>query len=136
MLAFVIFVLLLEIAGTDRHRICGISLNNLAAKSFFSRHQEILRLRQNRIGMEQKIKSYIMAILTTLLETGGSPAGTLYLALGMNMGVWEIVRDVMLKAGVVSISNHYVTLTEKGKIIAEDINRALAAPKKVQNLAM
>lgn len=54
----------------------------------------------------------------------------------MDMRVWEFTRDIMLKAGWIEISNHYVTLTEKGKAKAEEINRALAGTKKVQNTAM
>ena len=86
--------------------------------------------------MNNQLLALIAGILTTLLETGGAPASSLYLAVNMNMRLWESMRDLMLKAEWIEISNHYVTLTEKGKAKAEEINKAMSAPKKVQNLAM
>lgn len=70
----------------------------------------------------------VAAVLTTLLETGGSPASTIYLACGMEMRKWEALRDIMLRMDVIKISNHYVTLTEKGTQLATEINSKI--PKK------
>jgi len=60
----------------------------------------------------------IAATITTLAETNGSPESTIYLAFGSNIHEWEILRDVLVKAGLVKISGNYVTLTAEGKVKA------------------
>ena len=60
----------------------------------------------------------IAAILTTLAETlkpdESCAASTLYLALGMDLGLWESIADTLTHCGWVTIKGHQVTLTEKG----------------------
>lgn len=76
-----------------------------------------------------KQEAFVMvaAILTTLLETGGSPESMLYIFCNMDMNKWQIIRSVLLDCKWVSISGHYVTLTAEGTLTAEALNKALQA---------
>ena len=71
------------------------------------------------------ILTRIVAIVATLAETNGSPESMLYLFCGMDMAAWEAIRDILIKANLVTISGHYVTLTDHGKATAEKINAAM-----------
>lgn len=77
-----------------------------------------------------KINSLIVAILTTLAETNGSPSSMIYLALGMDLNLWNLIAGIMVKGGLVTITNHFVTLTPKGREMANQIEAKLASLKK------
>lgn len=65
---------------------------------------------------------HIAAILTALLDYGGTPESNLYIFVNMDMNRYEIVKNTLLAMKAVRISNNYVTLTDKGKKLVEDIN--------------
>lgn len=67
----------------------------------------------------------VAAIVTTLEETNGSPESMLYIFCEMNMQDYELIRDVLVKAKLVTIKGHYVTLTEEGKKTAQKLNEAI-----------
>lgn len=67
----------------------------------------------------------IAAILTTLLEMGGTPESSLYMFCEMNMEHYETIRDIMVGSKLVQIKGHYVTLTEKGKTTAQECNAVI-----------
>ena len=86
----------------------------------------------------------IAAIVTTLEETNGSPESMLYifsdmlwlLACQINTSNesksqnskhqdYELIRDVLVKAGYVTIKGNYVTLTEAGKETAAKLNAVI-----------
>ena len=68
----------------------------------------------------------IAAIVTTLDETNGSPESMLYIFCEMNMNDYEMIRDILVKAGYVTIKGNYVTLTLEGKETAIKLNAAIS----------
>ncbi len=68
----------------------------------------------------------IAAVISTLNETNGSPESMLYIFFDMNMDAWLDVRRALLTSGVINVKGHYVTLTEKGRKLATDIDKAVA----------
>ena len=80
---------------------------------------------------QDKLLPTIAALLSTLLETEGAPASTLYLGLGMDLDWYQTVIDIMTKAGLVTVKGHYVTLTEVGKDKARQVN-AIAYSKVIR----
>jgi hypothetical protein len=68
----------------------------------------------------------VAAIITTLLETGGSPESMLYIFCDMDVDKWQMMRSILLKVGFVTIKGNYVTLTENGRIKAEKINQVIS----------
>lgn len=72
------------------------------------------------------ILTRVAATITTLAETNGSPESMLYLAFGADIHEWQVLRDILLKAGYVKISGNYVTLTTLGKVTADRLNKALS----------
>lgn len=79
-----------------------------------------------------ELNGYLAAILTTLAEVDiaysikGASESSLYIALGMDMERWEIVKGVLVGAQLVTIKSHYVQLTAKGQDMASKCNAALA----------
>ena len=67
----------------------------------------------------------VAAIVTTLEETNGTPESMLYIFCDMDMSAYEIVRDILVKANLVTIKGHYVTLTNEGKSMAQRLNAAI-----------
>ena len=57
----------------------------------------------------------VAAALTTLNETDGAPESMLYIGLCDSIQEWEILRQLLIKCDLVTIQNHYVTLTKHGK---------------------
>ena len=73
---------------------------------------------------DQKI--WIASILTTLLEVGNSPASQIYLAMGMDLHKWEVVRDLLVGSKMIKVSaSHVVSLTPDGRDLAVTINNTL-----------
>lgn len=76
--------------------------------------------------MDKKLLlSRIAAILTTLLETNGSPESMLYIFCDMNMDHYSTIRDILLDSKLIAIKGHYVTLTDKGKDTAQQLNSVI-----------
>lgn len=78
---------------------------------------------------DQEVKRIVQdtaMILTTLAETDGAPESHIYLALGMDMERWNTYRGILTRQSLITIRGHYVRLTDKGKAIAADIEKALA----------
>lgn len=71
------------------------------------------------------IVATVAAIITALDDTGGSPESMLYVFLGTNMDLWTKVRDVLIDGDLITVSGHYVTLTQKGKETAGKLNAAM-----------
>lgn len=67
----------------------------------------------------------VAAIVTTLDEMDGSPESMLYIFCEMNMDDYQMIRDILVKAGFVTINGNYVTLTASGKETAKKLNVAL-----------
>ncbi len=67
----------------------------------------------------------VTAILTTLLEVGGSPESMIYMAFGSDMGKFKIVQGFLMANGFIKTKNHYVTLTPKGEDLAKKLQEAM-----------
>lgn len=71
----------------------------------------------------------LAAILETLAEVPeGSPSGVLYAALQMNnaevydLGSYQMVLNMLERAQLVTVDNHFVTITDKGKELARQVS--------------
>lgn len=74
-----------------------------------------------------KLASQISAVVTTLAEFNtGCPSSSIYLAMGCDYSAWAGLSSVMERANLITVRNHFVTLTAKGKKLADDINQVLA----------
>jgi hypothetical protein len=80
---------------------------------------------------KQILLTRVAATLTTLAECdGGSPESMLYLAFGSDIEEWQVLRNILLQAKLVTIKANYVQLTADGRKKAEEINAALAKVKR------
>jgi membrane associated rhomboid family serine protease len=91
-------------------------------------------LRRNRPDVEgnvamTKAELYVAlaAVLTTALETEPEffPETMAYLALGSDMEKWQTVRSVLLQGGFATMQFNSITLTSKGRELAEKLNAVL-----------
>lgn len=67
----------------------------------------------------------IAAVIATLDETDGSPESMLYIFFDMDMTTYQNVRNVLLDSELIVIKGNYVTLTQKGKELAQKLNKAI-----------
>ena len=70
---------------------------------------------------------WIATVLTTALECQPCPCSSVYTALGMDFGKWETLSGIMTRSGLITIHGHSISLTPKGRELAEKINEARAA---------
>lgn len=78
---------------------------------------------------KQQLLSWIAGILTTLNEVSPNdpiPASSIYLAMGMNMSDYELVRNMMTSAGWISTTPSTIALTQKGRDKAIELEQAMA----------
>jgi len=78
---------------------------------------------------KQQLLTWIAGILTTLNEVSPNdpiPASSIYLAMGMNMSDYEIVRNMMLAGGWISTTSSTIALTQKGRDKAIELENAMA----------
>lgn len=77
-----------------------------------------------------EINTYLAAILTTVAEheadTGrGVIESIVYLAVGSDIHKWNTLKHIMLESGMVTIKSNVVSLTPKGKELADKCNALL-----------
>lgn len=72
---------------------------------------------------KQELNALLCAVLTTALETEPAPfpQSMAYLAMGADMGKWEMVHNVLSMGGLATLDNDTVTLTAKGRDMARRI---------------
>ena len=75
---------------------------------------------------QQEVTVRLAAIISTLAETGGAPESAGYIACGMDMGAWEVVRGVLTGAKLVTISAHYMRPTQAGRDLAAKLDAVIA----------
>ena len=79
-----------------------------------------------------EVKVRVAAVLSTMVDmeergTSVIPASSVYMAVGMSMSVWELIRDVLVGADLVVYGrDHGLTLTEKGREVGVKCNALLA----------
>ena len=78
---------------------------------------------------KQQLLTWIAGILTTLNEVSPNdpiPASSIYLAMGMNMSDYELVRNIMLQCDYITTTPSTIALTQKGRDKAIEIEATLA----------
>ena len=66
---------------------------------------------------------YIAAIISTLSEfPKGTQESNIYLMFNCNIKDYETIKNVLLKDGLISINNNWITLTNKGLELGKEIN--------------
>lgn len=73
-----------------------------------------------------ELNKYLCAIITTLAEVPNAPESTLYMAVGMNMEKWNLIKQVLVTGNLATFHGYQVTLTAAGHAMAAKINAALA----------
>ena len=74
----------------------------------------------------KQMMKYVACVLATLDDVGGSsPRSPIYLALGANMEVFEIVEGFLKQAGLATGTSEELVLTAKGRAMATKINEVL-----------
>lgn len=71
---------------------------------------------------KNELLKYIAAIVTTVAETEIAPESSVYMALGMDMEKYQIVRNVMVGAKLITVSGNAIRLTDAGKEMADKVN--------------
>lgn len=70
-----------------------------------------------------ELNSHLAAILTTLDAINApAPETSFYLALNFDINKWTMLRGILLQGELVTIDSHLVSLTPKGKTIADKCN--------------
>ena len=64
----------------------------------------------------------IAAVLTTALECNPCPESYVCLALDCDLDRWQTVKEFLLLGGLATFPGYSVTLTEKGRALAEKCN--------------
>ena len=75
----------------------------------------------------------IAAVVSTLgeVKSQGVPESSLYLAVcDSNLDEWNTLKAVMVKSDLIEVKFHAVSLTQKGKQLADKINAALVRLNK------
>jgi predicted transcriptional regulator len=67
----------------------------------------------------------VAAIIATLGETNGSPESMLYIFCDMDMDKWTAMRYALVQSDLIIIKGNYVTLTAKGKALADKLNKTI-----------
>lgn len=76
-----------------------------------------------------ELMTAIAAVLTTAAELKAGtafPESTAYIALGCDMDKWHTVRGTLENAGLITVKGYALSLTAKGRDLAEKCNSALA----------
>lgn len=79
--------------------------------------------------MKSDVVLKVAAILTALEDTGnqGTPESMLYIFCDMDIHYWNTLKALLVSGKLINISANYVTLTDKGRKTAQDINAMVAA---------
>jgi predicted transcriptional regulator len=81
---------------------------------------------------KQQMMVAIAASLTTLAETSGASESMIYMgACNMDIHFWNQCKTIMLQAGWIKVSANFVTITEEGKKIAAELEKALDKRNKL-----
>ena len=67
----------------------------------------------------------IAAVLCSLDEMNGVPESMLYIFFGMDIHLWNDIRNSLVRSDLIAVKGNYVTLTSKGKALAQRINKQL-----------
>jgi hypothetical protein len=87
---------------------------------------------QRKTMTRNELNSALCAVLTTALETEPRPfpQSMAYLALGSDMGKWEMVRNVLTVGGLATMEGDTINLTAKGRDMARKVEAHIQALKQ------
>ena len=74
---------------------------------------------------KNEILTRVAAIVTTLQETKGSPESMLYIFCEMNLADWHLIKDILIKSGLMKCEGFYCSLTAKGEKTATELNAVI-----------
>lgn len=79
-------------------------------------------------------QAYVLVIplldeIVATYEVEMEEVGNIFLLVGCNWQEFEKLRHILVGSGLIIVSGHYCTLTEKGKGVATKINETLAGAK-------
>lgn len=79
--------------------------------------------------MNRQMLNVIMSIIIETLDEAGTDCAesTIYMAIGSDINLYSEVKSILVGAGIISISFHRCSLTEKGKQLAQKIRDAKSA---------
>lgn len=72
----------------------------------------------------------IAAVVSALRGEEGAPESLFYVFCNFDMDYWQSIRQKLTTGGLITIRGHYVTLTARGKILAENIDKTMADNRK------
>jgi len=72
-----------------------------------------------------ELNKSLCAIITTLDEVPYAPESSLYIAMGMDMEKWNIVKQVLTESGVATFHGYAAYITPAGKSLAAMINSSM-----------
>ena len=86
---------------------------------------------------KNQIVQTIGVILTTIHETNPLPVpeSLAYMAMGSDINAWNGIKELMLRAELITCHGHALRLTEKGQTLAQQINEALEKTKQAREQA-
>jgi hypothetical protein len=71
---------------------------------------------------KQETNQKLASILTTLHEEEDAAESTIYLALGCNIENFELLKDLLVKSGMVVSKFNRLSITSLGRTLANKIN--------------
>jgi len=77
--------------------------------------------------MDKRAMADFAATLTTLAETNTAIASTIYLAMGSDINRYNVVKRMLLATKTAEVTSEMLTITDKGRKIAAQIEAVLAA---------
>ena len=74
---------------------------------------------------KNELMTRIAAIVSTLNETNGAPESMLYIFCNMDMNDWSIIKDVLIRSGMMTCKGHYCRLTDSGIETAKKLDAVI-----------
>ena len=75
----------------------------------------------------KELNVFLAAVLTTANDIQPCPESSIYLALGCDIDEWQTVKGLLLSAELATFRGYSVTLTDKGRVLAEKCNALVAS---------
>jgi len=72
-----------------------------------------------------ELNKYLCAIITTLDEVPYAPESSLYIAMGMDMEKWGILKQVLIESDLATFHGYAAYITPAGKSLAAMINSSM-----------
>jgi hypothetical protein len=74
---------------------------------------------------KKELMATIAGVLTTAVELQPCPEVSVYMALGMDMSKWEIVKDFLSMQKLATFAHHSIKLTPSGCAMAVKLDKLI-----------